>query len=126
MTIGDRIRILREQIDISQVDLASSVGITKQTLYKYENNIILNIPSNKIELLAIHLNSNPAYLMGWEEQSNNPTKISVDFSKEEQIIENYRLLNEEGKEKALTYIEDLVDTGKYKKSTQHKLEEKKA
>lgn len=126
MTIGDRIRILREQIDISQVDLASSVGITKQTLYKYENNIILNIPSNKIELLAIHLNSNPAYLMGWEEQSNNPTKISVDFSKEEQIIENYRLLNEEGKEKALTYIEDLVDTGKYKKSTQHKLEEKEA
>lgn len=31
------------------------------------------------------------------------------------LLEQFRLLNEEGKEKALGYLDDLVDTGKYKK-----------
>lgn len=66
MTIGERIRILREKKEMSQTYLATEIGVSKQTLYKYENNIITNIPSDKIELLAKKLNSTPVYLMGWE------------------------------------------------------------
>lgn len=35
---------------------------------------------------------------------------------EQQLLGHFRELNEEGKEKALGYLEDLVDTGKYKKA----------
>ena len=60
-----------------QVELAEKVSISKQTLYKYENDIITNIPSDKIEAIASVLNVTPAYLMGWDENSslqNNSSK----------------------------------------------------
>lgn len=65
MNIGDRIKALRESADITQEALANKIGTTKQTVYKYENNIITNIPSDKIELLSQALETTPAYLMGW-------------------------------------------------------------
>ena len=34
---------------------------------------------------------------------------------ERQLLDRFRSLNVEGKEKALEYLDDLVDTGKYKK-----------
>ena len=35
--------------------------------------------------------------------------------RERQLLDRFRSLNDEGKEKALDYLDDLVDTGKYKK-----------
>lgn len=64
--VGNRIKQLREQNAISQTELATKIGVSKQTLYKYENNIITNIPSDKIELMAQFLGTTPAYIMGWE------------------------------------------------------------
>ena len=66
MTIGDRIRATRLAQGIAQIDLANSAHISKQTLYKYESNIITNIPSDKIERIANYLDVTPGYLMGWE------------------------------------------------------------
>lgn len=67
MSIGTRIRNKREELGISQTDLAYKVGVSKQTLYKYENDIITNIPSDVIERISFYLDCTPAYLMGWEE-----------------------------------------------------------
>ena len=69
MTIGERIKRAREKSGLPQVDLASSVRISKQTLYKYENNIITNIPPDKIEAISFALRVSPAYLMGWEDST---------------------------------------------------------
>lgn len=65
MTVGDRIRRERELAGISQTELAEKIKISKQTLYKYEMNIITNIPSDKIEDIGKILNISPASLMGW-------------------------------------------------------------
>lgn len=67
MTIGERIKSVRERTGMSQVDFADKIGVSKQTLYKYENNIITNIPSDKIEAIANTVNVSPAYIMGWTE-----------------------------------------------------------
>lgn len=64
--VGERIKKLREEKGISQTDLALKIGESKQTLYKYETGKITNIPSDKIEAIAIELGCSPAYLMGWE------------------------------------------------------------
>lgn len=69
MTIGDRIRERRKTNGLSQEDLAMALNTTKQTIYKYEQGIINNIPSDKIELIAKALNCSPAYLMGWADGS---------------------------------------------------------
>lgn len=68
MTIGERIKATRKRERISQVELAEKTHTLKQTLYKYENNIITNIPSDKVEAIAHVLDVSPAYLMGWEDE----------------------------------------------------------
>ncbi len=66
MTIGERIKNIRDKLGMSQVDFADRINVSKQTLYKYENNIITNIPSDKIESIAYIGNVSPAYIMGWD------------------------------------------------------------
>lgn len=70
MTVGKRIKLRREELGISQTDLAKRVKIAKQTLFKYENDIITNIPSDKIEAIAYELRVSASYLMGWEEKTD--------------------------------------------------------
>jgi transcriptional regulator with XRE-family HTH domain len=67
ISIGKRIKALRESLNISQIELAERIGVSKQNLYKYENGIITNIPSDKIEAIAKALDTTPAHLMGWDD-----------------------------------------------------------
>ena len=70
-TVGDRIKELRINSGMSQTELAERIRVSKQTLYKYENNIITNIPSDKIEAIASALNASPSDIMGWDEVKGN-------------------------------------------------------
>lgn len=70
MTKGERIKLRREEMGLSQTDVAKSLGVTKQTIYKYEKDIITNIPSDVLEDLSRVLNCPPSYIMGWDESLN--------------------------------------------------------
>ena len=65
-SIGKRIKSLREKHGISQIDLAIMIDVSKQLMYKYENDIVTNIPSDKIENIAVALDTTPSFIMGWE------------------------------------------------------------
>lgn len=92
MSVGKRIKEMREKLGISQVDFADKLNVSKQTLYKYENDIVTNIPSDKVELAAKLLNVSPAYLMGWEDEKN-VYSVNVEaaqiLTKEERLFLNY-------------------------------------
>lgn len=90
MTIGDRIRTSRLQAGLTQEDLAKASGTSKQTIYKYEMNIVTNIPSDRIESIAQLLNVSPAYLMGWENpKSKVVKKMNIkDLIKDKRIEKN--------------------------------------
>ena len=75
MTVGERIQLLRKKTGMSQIEFATKINVSKQTLYKYENNLITNIPSDKIEAVADLCHVSPAYLMGWEEPEPQPSTI---------------------------------------------------
>lgn len=80
MTIGERIKELRNSLGYSQVDFADKIDVSKQTLYKYENNIITNIPSDKIEAIAHICKVSPAYIMGWvtEKDDNGIDTVPIE------------------------------------------------
>ena len=63
MTVGDRIRQVRQEQDVTQQELADYIGVSKQAVYKYENNIVTNIPTDKVDAIAKRLKVSPAYLM---------------------------------------------------------------
>ncbi|WP_283683304.1 LexA family protein [Parablautia sp. Marseille-Q6255] len=77
MTVGERIKSLRLKNGMSQVEFAEKIDVSKQTLYKYENNIITNIPSDKIEAAANVGGTSPAALMGWDELSKSAPRKGV-------------------------------------------------
>lgn len=67
MTINENIRKLRAERSLTLEALGKAVGVSKQTIQRYENGQISTIPYDKIIALASALNVTPGYLMGWEE-----------------------------------------------------------
>lgn len=78
MTIGEKIKLLREEAKLSQGELAEKANTTKQNIYKYEKGIITNIPSDRIELIANALSTTPAYLMGWNDEDSSDALVNDD------------------------------------------------
>ncbi len=62
---GNKLRDLRKIKGITLDELASKIGTSKQTIHRYENGIINNIPPEKVEKLAAALDTTPSELMGW-------------------------------------------------------------
>lgn len=108
MTVGDRIRKQRELLGISQTELAEKVKISKQTLYKYETNIVTNIPSDKLEYISQILGVSPAYLMGWDD---NLTKANADLVlsvlSDQNLIDHVQRLNKLKKEHQQTIFDNI-------------------
>ena len=77
MSIGQRIRTLRKQQDLSIDELAFKLGKNKTTIYRYENGDIENLPLGILNSLADALNTTPAYLLGWETKSDDSSLIHV-------------------------------------------------
>lgn len=76
MSLGANIKKLRKSTGLTQEDIAKEIGVSKQTVQKYENGIITNIPSDKIEVIAKLLKTTPAKLMGWED-SESPRSFNL-------------------------------------------------
>jgi transcriptional regulator with XRE-family HTH domain len=77
-TKGERIKQLREVAGLTQEEMAMKLNTTKQTISKYEKNIVTNIPSDRIEAIAVLLNSTPEYILGWERvQKNNDIMADI-------------------------------------------------
>lgn len=72
-TKGTRLRLLRESKNITLDEAGRAIKKTRQTVFKYEHDIITNIPSDIIIELANLYGSTPAYIMGWDE-ANKETK----------------------------------------------------
>ena len=110
MGVGDRIKNLREEHGFTQTDFANSIGVSKQTLYKYENNIITNIPSDKIEAIAKRFCISPGYLMGWEDKLiKDIADLDAELTEMDDKVKEYALkinrLSEENKK----YIMHMID-----------------
>lgn len=112
MTIGDRIKELREEKKITQEELAKYIDTTKQTIHKYENNIVTNIPSDKIEKLSIIFSVSPAYLMGWSTNPQEDVKISPLYSALEKLDIKQDDLSEEEISNIVNFVSFMLSNKK--------------
>lgn len=72
---GSRLKEIRKAKRMTLEELADAIGTSKQTIHRYENGIISNIPHEKIEGLAEALGCSPAELMGWDEDLSAHTGL---------------------------------------------------
>ena len=70
MTIGERIKNKRIEKDLSQAELAKLAGYYDKTVISRFEHAGNDISMKQVKRIAKALNVSPAYLMGWEEPSN--------------------------------------------------------
>ena len=130
MSLEEILRQYRESEDLSMQEFADRCGLSKGYISMLEKgqhpqNSRPLVPSiNTIRHLADGMNiSVDALLSAIDSDTivsiNNPATDHDEYEltyNEQQLIRNYRDLNQEGKEKLLDYSEDLVSGGRYKKS----------
>jgi transcriptional regulator with XRE-family HTH domain len=67
MEVGERIKLRREELNMTQEELAQKVGYTsRSSIAKIESNANGMLQS-KLNLFAEALQTTPSYLIGWEE-----------------------------------------------------------
>ena len=67
LEIGDRIRIRREELKMSQDELAKRLGYkSRSSINKIELGHY-NLTQSKIKAIADALETTPSYIMGWDE-----------------------------------------------------------
>lgn len=80
MTIGERIKKKREELKLSQEQLAEIMGYkSKTSIHKAEQGIT-DLPQSKIIEFARALKTTPSYLMGWEEKTEKSNAVILDKS----------------------------------------------
>lgn len=122
MGLKENIKSKRIERKMTLEDLAKSVGVSRQTIQRYESGVIGNIPSDKIELIARALDTSPAYLMGWEQIDTNfsgkeapkeiydkfKSNVSKFHGEHKELLDIYGKLSSPNQKRVLTYSRNLL------------------
>lgn len=122
MTIGERIKARRIELNLTQDELAIKVGYkSRSSINKIESS--RSLPLSKIEKMADALETNPSVLMGWLDdeyerlaKEDENRMLDIYLSEDEAtIIRGYRIALEPVKHLMLEAAKDALkgDTGRY-------------
>lgn len=113
MSIGSRMKERREELGITQVQLADMIGVTKGAIGNYETDA--NSPKASIMykvFRALQCDANYLFQDGIDAKETEMLPKS-----ERTLLMFFRKLNQEGQEKLTDYADDLVRSGKYIKNS---------
>lgn len=87
MTVGERIKEIRKQKKISVEYLAKELGVSKTTVYRYEDSSIEKIPLQVFDKLCELLDVSAAELMGNVPKKNEIPELPNQFDNAQDAIE---------------------------------------
>lgn len=116
MSKGERLKELRLKHNFTLEEIGKKINVARQTYFKYENDIITNIPTDKIEALAKIYNVSEAYIMGWELPKENNAFLTAD---ELRHIEKYRQLDADGQAEVNIIIDAKLQVLQAKRKATH-------
>ncbi|MDY2573339.1 MAG: XRE family transcriptional regulator [Fusobacterium necrophorum] len=111
MTLGERVKLKREKMNLSQEELAEKMGYkSKTSIHKIEQGIT-DLPLSKVSELAKVLKCTPAYLMGWDTErlARNKMVHGFELSKEEKIKLIQSIADKLKKGLSYTEIEEVLE-----------------
>lgn len=100
----------RKELGYTLEAVGKLVGVSKNTVRKWEVGIIENIRRDNIEKLSKVLGISPVELLGIEEPEQNSQVASENL-----LLENFCSLNLQGKTRVLAYIDCLKNIEQFKK-----------
>lgn len=126
MEIGARIKSRREELRMSQEELAKKVGYKSRSSVNKIETDGRGLPQNKIVMFAKALQTTPAYLMGWTAEDAadamsdladtalktaitlGETQLIRENSYENLVIKEMAKMNQKGKVKLLDTAREMV------------------
>lgn len=69
MTKGEKLYNARIDRNFTRAEVSQATGISDKLLFKYEKDIITNIPLDNLEKLCSFYRINPTYIVGWEDNT---------------------------------------------------------
>ena len=120
MSIGTRIKERREELGITQSELAFRLGISKGAVGNYETDA--NSPKASVMYKIFDILQCDANYLYQDEIGEQETIVPP--TNDRRILALLHKLNEEGQEKLIDYADDLVRSGKYIKIGKPELAQK--
>lgn len=102
MSIGEKLKELREKNGKTQLDISKFLGVTYQTIYKYEKDIAVP-PADAIVKLAEYFNVSTDYLLGRTNIPNIDEPVAIAASTKNGI--DLSEVDDEDKEAIMRFIE---------------------
>ncbi len=106
LVLAQRMKQRRTELNMSQSEFAEALGLTanqKSRISDWENGK-RKIPVEDVENIANVLKTTPAYLLGYDDSSDNPIQVSVQMkmvvsisADEYSTLTKFRALDEHGK-----------------------------
>ena len=90
MSLGLRIKDLRENMGLNQTALARKAGVSQATVSDYESGEVKHFRASTLMKLAAALDTTPEYLMS----GNGAKTIEDAATDEETLLDAFRLLDE--------------------------------
>lgn len=125
--MAQRIKQRREQLGMTQEELAELLGLQKSAIAKYEKGRVINIKRSTIANMAEIFHCNPSYIMGWDEETLDEIRYDLMADREAQqekiyelmkncfddssiyLLQTYMCLGDQYKKLLLQYTEKLMD-----------------
>lgn len=100
MTVGERIKQRRLELEMTQDELAKKLGYASRvSVNKYE--LGRTMPLDRLEKFAEVLQCSPSFLMGWDEGEQTD---------KEKLIDIFNELSEEGKRSLMVHASYLLQS----------------
>lgn len=107
-TFGERFRARRKELGYTMEYIAEKTGLSRSSLYRFEQKSPLEIPVKSVVEIANVLRCSPSYLLGSEFRKDSESFVVNADSEEYKILSLYRLADEDTKrmiKRLLAYTE---------------------
>lgn len=114
MTIGQRIKQRRKELQLSVDEVAEKLNKNRATVYRYEKGDIGDMPISVLEPLSKVLQTTPAELLGWYEYELEDTDIFPIILENQKLKEHVKKLIEltDSEQETVYNIIDFLTTKK--------------
>jgi len=113
MNLADKVRVKREEKEMTQAELAKKSGLTQATISRIESGELKQIKSEAIKRLAVALNVTADFLIGDLPKMDFDDALRADETAKV-IFRGYEKLTEDERREIRDFVEYLVDKKKKK------------
>lgn len=111
MTIGSRIKARRQELKMSQREMAARLGYTDHTTLTRIEAGKVDLPQSRIMKIAEVLDVTPGYIMGWEQEPEDMGALAAQVLKDPallKLVKSFSALDEADRAIVVSLAESLA------------------